>query len=110
MASSLSKASSLSNRLSLLKECETCRIKYKNCECFLEYTNFKGNLIKHKCFCCNKNYQIKCDENLKKRFFNTYKFSNCDIKKGYFINIWMIEKNSMKFNYLKKKIFTVTLT
>ena len=67
--------------ISLLKEYETCRIKYKNCECFLEYTNFKGNLIKHKCFCCNKNYQIKCDENLKKRFFNTYKFSNRDIKK-----------------------------
>ena len=27
------------------KKCETCRIKYKNCECFLEYENFKDDLI-----------------------------------------------------------------
>ena len=23
------------------KKCKTCSIKYKNCGCFLEYTNFK---------------------------------------------------------------------
>ena len=28
------------------KKCETQGIKYKNCKCFLEYTNFKDNLIK----------------------------------------------------------------
>ena len=28
------------------KKCETCRIKYKKCESFLEYTNLKDNLIK----------------------------------------------------------------
>ena len=38
---------------------ETCRIKYKNCECFPEYTNFKDDLIKYRCLCCNKNYQKK---------------------------------------------------
>ena len=27
------------------KKCETCRIKYKYCDCFLEYTNFKDHLI-----------------------------------------------------------------
>ena len=27
------------------KKCETCEIKYKYCACFLEYTNFKDNLI-----------------------------------------------------------------
>ena len=27
--------------------CETYGIKYKNCECFLQYTNFKDNLIEH---------------------------------------------------------------
>ena len=27
------------------KKCETCRIKYKNCNCFLEYKNFKDDLI-----------------------------------------------------------------
>ena len=26
------------------KNCETCGTKYKNCECFLGYTNFKDNL------------------------------------------------------------------
>ena len=36
------------------KKCETCRIKYKCCDCFLEYTNFKENLIEYKF--CNKSY------------------------------------------------------
>ena len=30
------------------KKCETCGIKYKYCNCFLEYTNFKDNLIEEK--------------------------------------------------------------
>ena len=58
-----------------------CTIKYKDCDCFLEYINFKNDLIEYKCFCCNKNYQKKFDENLKKRFFNTYKYSNHDMNK-----------------------------
>ena len=28
------------------KKCKTCRIKYKYWECFLEYINFKDDLIK----------------------------------------------------------------
>ena len=63
------------------KKCETCRIKYKYCSCFLECTNFKNNLIEHKCLCRNKNYQQKLDEKLRERFFNTYKFSNHDKNK-----------------------------
>ena len=31
--------------------------------------------------CCNKNYQHKFDKKSKKRFFNTYKFSNLDNNK-----------------------------
>ena len=31
-------------------------IKYKHWDCFLEYTNFKDNLIEYKCLCCIKNY------------------------------------------------------
>ena len=27
------------------KKCETCGIKYKSCDCFLEHTNFKDDLI-----------------------------------------------------------------
>ena len=30
------------------KKCETCGIKYKYCDCFLEYTNFKDDLIEYK--------------------------------------------------------------
>ena len=41
---------------------------------FLEYTNFKDDLIEFKCLVCNKSCQIK--GKLKKGFFNTFKFSN----------------------------------
>ena len=56
------------------KKCETCGIKYKYCNFFLEYTNFKDDLIEYKCLCCNKNYQHKFDKKLKKFFFNTQIF------------------------------------
>ena len=29
------------------KKCETCGIIYKDCDCFLEYKNFKDDLIKY---------------------------------------------------------------
>ena len=31
------------------KKCETWWIKYKDCEFFLEYTNFRDNLIEYNC-------------------------------------------------------------
>ena len=31
------------------KKCETCRIKYKYYHCFLDYSNFKDDLIEYKC-------------------------------------------------------------
>ena len=40
------------------KNCEICGIRYKYCDCSVEYINFKDNLIEYKCLCCNKNYQI----------------------------------------------------
>ena len=51
------------------KKCETCGIKYKNCDCFLEYTGIKDDLIEYKLLCCNKNYLKKFNENLKKHDF-----------------------------------------
>ena len=98
------------------KKCETCGIKYKYCDCFLEYTNFKDDLVECKCLLCNKNCQRKFDEKLKERFFDIYKFSNNDnnrfllsLQKVFIlINIWMIGNSSMKHRYLKKKTFTVT--
>ena len=38
------------------EKCETCAIKYRYCGCLLEYTNFKNDLRKYKCLCCNKSY------------------------------------------------------
>ena len=55
------------------KKYDTYGIKYKYCDCFLEYTNFRDDLIEYICLCCNKNYQHKFNEKLKERFFNTYK-------------------------------------
>ena len=79
-------ASSLSNLVNILpvgihkikckyghndKKCEACGITYEVCDCFLECTNFKDDLIEYKCLCCNKNYQRKFDEKFKEQFFNT---------------------------------------
>ena len=63
------------------KKSETCGIKYKYCHCFLEYTNFKDDLIEYKCLSCNNSYQRRFNEKLKESFFNTYKFSNHDNNK-----------------------------
>ena len=46
------------------KKCETCGINHKYYICFLEYANFKDNLIEYKCLCFNKNYQHMLDEKL----------------------------------------------
>ena len=65
MASSLSNlVNNLSERIHKIKckyehddnKCEPFRIKYKYCECFLEYTIFKDDLIKYKCLYDNKDY------------------------------------------------------
>ena len=52
------------------KKCETCRIKYKYCNCVLEYTNVKDDLTEYKCLPCNKSYQQKFDKKLKEQFFS----------------------------------------
>ena len=60
MASSLSNlVNNLSERIHKVKckfgdddkKCETCAIKCKYCDCFLEYRNFKDNLIEYKYLC-----------------------------------------------------------
>ena len=87
------------------EKCETCWIKYKYCQWFLEYISFKDNLIECKSLFCNKNYQPRFDEKLKNQFFNTYKFSNtalislfyCYKKVLILMNISMFKKNSSSF-------------
>ena len=94
------------------KKCETYRIKYKYCNCFLEYTKFKDDLMEYKCFYCKKNYQQGFDKKLKERFFTNTNFLTritislfyCWEKVFILMNIWIIGKNSMKQYY---QIFTV---
>ena len=99
----------------IIKKCETCGIKYKNCECCLEYTSVKDDFIEYKCLCCNMNYHKKFDENLTKNFANAYKFFNQDIKKFIlllwkgvypykYMDDWEI---SMRHHHHIKMIFTV---
>ena len=78
------------------KKCETCRININICDYFLEYTNFKDDLIEYKCLCCNKSYQQKFDEKLKKGFFITYKFSNQDNNKF----ILLLQKGVYSYEYM----------
>ena len=73
-------ATSLSNLVNNLTE-RIHKIKCNYCDCFLEYESVKDNLLKHKCLSCNKDFSNKIDEELKKRFKNTFKFSNKDINK-----------------------------
>ena len=78
------------------KKCEACSTKYKYCDCFLEYRNFKDGLIEYKCLCCNKSYQRKFDEKLKERFFNTYKLSKHDNNKF----ILLLRKGVFPYEYM----------
>ena len=65
---------SLSNLANNLTE-RTHKIKCKVSEFFFEYESLKVNLIKYKCLSCNKHDSHKLDEDLKKQFRNSFKFS-----------------------------------
>ena len=68
-------AISLSNLVNNLTE-GIHKIKCEDCDCSLEYEWVKDNLIKYKCFSCNKDYSNKIDKESRKRFKNTFGFSN----------------------------------
>ena len=74
------RATSLSNVVDNITE-GIHKIKCKDCDCFLEYESFKDTFIKYKCLSCNKTYSNKIDEEIKKIFKNTFKFSSNDINK-----------------------------
>ena len=57
-------ANSLSNLVDNLTD-RIQKIKYKDCDCFLEYENIKHDLIKFKCLSCNKVYSNKTNQELK---------------------------------------------
>ena len=72
------------------------KIKCKDCDCFLEYESVKDNFIKYKCLSCNRNYSNKIDTELKKRFKNTFKFSDNDINKF----ILLLRKGVYPYEYM----------
>ena len=78
------------------KKCETCGIKYKYCKCFLEYTNFKDDLIKYIFLSCDRSYQRKFNKKLKEIFFHTYTFSNHDNNKF----ILLLRKGVYPYQYM----------
>ena len=73
-------ANSLSNLVDKLAE-EVHKIKCKDCDYFLRYESVKDNWTKYKWLPCNKDYSNKLDQEFKKKFKNTFKFSNNDINK-----------------------------
>ena len=52
--------------------------------------------MRYKCLSCNGNYSNKLDEELKKKFKNTFKFSNNDIKKF----ILLLRKSVYPYKYV----------
>ena len=88
-------ATSLSNLVDKLTE-GIHKIKCKDWNRFLEYESVKDNLIKYKCLSCNKDYSSKTDEEFKKRFKNTFKFSNNDSKKF----IFSLRKGVYPYKYM----------
>ena len=90
-------ASSLSNLVDNLTE-RIHKIKFKGCDCFLEYDSVKDNFIKYKCLSCNKDYSNKLDEEIKKRFKNTFKFSSNGNKQINFDNKQIDPYNHRRFS------------
>ena len=76
----IDRATSLSNLFDNLTE-RIRKTKWKDCDCFLDYFRVKDNLIKYKCFSCNKDYSEKIDEEFKNRLKNTFRSCNNDINK-----------------------------
>ena len=88
------------------KKCVTCEIKCEHCECYLEYTNVKNDLIVYKCLSYNRNYQKRMIKTLKKRFANTHKISSHDINK-FILLLRKCWENFTKHRYMKKKNLTI---
>ena len=92
------------------KTCENCGIKYKDCEWCIKYSNVKNDLIECKyniyvCWCCNKNYHKTFDENLMKKFANTYEFSNHGINKF----ILLLQKCVYSYGWLGKTWWNIII-
>ena len=65
----------------MISQKEFTKLNVKIVNVFLKYKNLEYNLIKCNCLSCNKDYSNQLDEELKKRFKSTFKFSSNDINK-----------------------------
>ena len=91
------------------KKCETCRIKYKDCHNFPEYTNFKDNFIEYNVCVVTKIIKTYGNDFLIHTNFLTgisIILIYCCKKVFTHTNIRMIGKNLVKLCSMKKKIFT----
>ena len=90
-------ATSLSNLVGNLAEAIYI-IKCKDFDCFVEYRSVKENSMKYKITFLNKNYLNVINEELKKRFKNTFNLSNNVIDK--FISL--LRKDLSPYEYINK--------
>ena len=88
-------ARSLSNLVDNLAE-GIHEIKCKDCDCFLFKENVLDDLREYKCLSCNKDYSNRLDEKLKKKFKNTFKFSNNDVNQF----ILLLRKGIYPYEYM----------
>ena len=80
------------------------KIKRKTVIVFLEYESVKDMSVKYKCTSWNKDFLNKIDEELKKRFRNTFTFSNSYINKC----ILLLGKCVYPYEYYKWEKFNET--
>ena len=87
------------------------------CKSNLDYVRItKNKKLLLKCFNCNVYYKKKFNNDLIKKFKNTYSFCNSDLnkfilllKKAFILmNISIAGKNLMRHHYQAKKIFIAT--
>ena len=87
-------ASSLSSLVDNLAE-GILKIKFKDCDCFLEYESVKENSIKYNYLSCKKDYSNKLNEQLKKRFKNEFVSSNKNNSHKFILLLRKVQKSLM---------------
>ena len=90
-------ATSLSNVVDNITE-GLHKVTFKYCDCFLQYESVKDKLMKYKCLALlHKSHSNKIDEELKKKFKNTFKFSDNDINKY----VLLLRKSVYPYEYIE---------
>ena len=70
--------------------------KCLDCKCFLDYIKIKNEKLLFKCFNCNNYYKKKFNQDLIKKFKNTYSFCNNDLNKF----IFLLRKGVYPYEYM----------